>query len=138
VKRKVQRLASGLAFPNGLAVSPDQKRLFVVEEWLGRLAAYDLRPDGTLGPAQEVYRFPPPGMDGIMFDEYGRLWATRYQHGVVDVITQKGELIRSIPVGGTRVTNLCFRGKSVYLTVAGSHSIHRIDVGAGGAPQWPR
>ena len=135
-QRNVQRLAGGLAFPNGLAVSPDQKRLFVVEEWRGRLIAYDLRPEGVAGPERQIYTFDAPGMDGIMFDEYGRIWATRYQHGTVEVITQDGKLVRSIPAGGTRVTNLCFWGKSVYLTVAGSHSIHRIDVGVGGAPQW--
>jgi sugar lactone lactonase YvrE len=134
--RQVRRLAAGLAFPNGLAVSPDQKRLYVVEEWRGRLVAYDLGPDGTVGPEQEIYRFPAPGMDGIAFDEYGRLWATRFQSGTVEVLTQDGQLLKTIPAGGTNVTNICFWGKSVYLTVAGSHSIHRIDAGVGGAPQW--
>ncbi|MCC6863027.1 MAG: SMP-30/gluconolactonase/LRE family protein, partial [Bryobacterales bacterium] len=135
-KGNVLRLASGLGFPNGLAVSPDQKRLFVVEEWAGRLTAYDLRGDAGVGPPREIYRFAAPGMDGIMFDEAGRIWATRYQHGTIEVITQDGELVRSIAAGGTRVTNLCFRDKHVYVTVAGSHSIHRIHVGVDGARQW--
>lgn len=133
---QLNRLIPNLAFPNGLAVSPDQKKLFVVEEWAGRLIACDLLPGGEVGPIQEIYRFNAPGMDGIAFDQYGRLWATRYQHGVVEVITQKGELLESIPAGGTNVTNLAFWHRSVYLTVAGSHSIHRIDAGIEGARQW--
>ena len=133
---RVARLLPNLAFPNGLAVSPDQRRLFVVEVWAGRLIAGDLLPGGNVGPVAEIYRFPAPGMDGIAFDEFGRLWATRYQHGTVEVLSQKGELLKSIPAGGTRVTNLVFWNKDVYLTVAGSHSIHRIHVGVEGAPQW--
>jgi len=134
--RQVRRLATGLAFPNGLAVSPDQKKLYFVESGRDHLAAMDLLPDGRAEPPQVIYKFPTAGLDGIMFDEYGRLWVTRWANGTVDVITQDGQLVRSIPAGGTNVTNICFWEKSVYLTVAGSHSIHRIQVGVGGAQQW--
>jgi len=43
-----------------------------------------------------------------------------------------GKLIAEIPAGGSKVTNLCFWEKSVYLTVAERHSIHRLDVGVAG------
>ena len=67
-----------------------------------------------------------------MFDEYDRLWVARWLNGTVDVITLDGKLVASIPAGGTKVTNVCFWRKSVYVTVAGSHAIYRLDVGVGG------
>ena len=130
--RKVTRLLYGLKYPNGLAVSPDQKQLLVAETMTNRILAYDFNPDGSLGPQKTLYQFPNSTVDGIMFDEYDRLWVARWLNGTVDVITLDGKLVAELPAGGTKVTNLCFWGKSIYVTVAGSHSIHRLDVGIGG------
>ncbi len=130
--RKVTRLLYGLKYPNGLAVSPDQKQLLVAETMTNRILAYDFNPDGFLGPQKTLYQFPNSSVDGIMFDEYDRLWVARWLNGTVDVITLDGKLVAELPAGGTKVTNLCFWGKSVYVTVAGNHSIHRLDVGVGG------
>lgn len=130
--RKVTRLATGLRYPNGLAVSPDQTRLLVAETMTNRILIYDFLPDGTLGLARTLRQFPNPTVDGVMFDEYDRLWVARWTNETVDVITLDGELVAEIPAGGTKVTNLCFWNKSVYVTVAGRRSIHRLDVGVGG------
>jgi sugar lactone lactonase YvrE len=67
-----------------------------------------------------------------MFDEYDRLWVARWLNETVDVVTLDGKLVAEIPAGGSKVTNLCFWRKSVYITVAERHSIHRLDVGVGG------
>jgi len=131
--RRVTRLDTGLAFPNGLAVSPDQKRLFVAESATNSLLCYDLHEDGRVSNKKVVIQFDTPTLDGIMFDEYGRIWIARWTTGTVDVVTQDGKLVGSIPAGGDKVTNLCFWEKSVYVTVAGRRSIYRLDVGVGGA-----
>jgi hypothetical protein len=52
----------------------------------------------------------------------------------VAVITLDGNLVAEVPAGGTKVTNLCFWKQSGYVTVAGNHSIHRLDVGFRGKP----
>jgi gluconolactonase len=127
---KVTRLADGLAFPNGLAVSPDQKRLYVAESDTNRLLCWDLQPDGSITRKRTIIQFPTDTLDGIMFDEYGRLWIARWTNGTVDVVdVEKGELLKSYPAGGDQVTNLCWWGTSLYVTVAGQRSIHRMDVG---------
>jgi gluconolactonase len=136
--RTVTQLATGLRYPNGLAVTPDQKRLIVAESMTDRILAYDFLPDGTLGERRTLYQFPNSSVDGVMFDEYDRLWVARWLNGTVDVITLDGELVAEVPAGGTKVTNLCFWGKSVYLTVAGNHSIHRLDVEVAGKPYTSR
>ena len=132
--RRVTRLIDNLKYPNGLAVTPDQKQLIVAETMTNRILAFDLTSDGRLEGQRTLYRFPSSSVDGIMFDEFGRLWVARWLNGTVAVITLDGKLVAEIPAGGTKVTNLCFWKQSVYVTVAGNHSIHRLDVGVGGMP----
>lgn len=135
---RVSRLDAGLAFPNGLAVSPDQKRLYVAESATNRLLEYPLLPDGTLGERRVAMQFETDTLDGIMFDEHGRLWIARWSHGTVDVVwAERGQLLRSYPAGGTNVTNLCWWDTDLYVTVAGRHCIHRLAVGCRAAPQIP-
>jgi gluconolactonase len=131
----VTRLDSGLAFPNGLAVSPDQTRLFVAESSTNRLLAYDLSPDGAASNKRVVMQFETDTLDGMMFDEHGRLWIARWTNRTVDVVSPDGRLLKSYPAGGDQVTNLCWWETDLYVTVAGRHSIHRFAVGCRGAPQ---
>ena len=136
--KRVTRLADGLAFPNGLAVSPDQKRLYVAESGTNRLLCWDLQPDGTLANQRVIIAFPNDTLDGIMFDEAGRLWIARWTNKTVDVVdVEKGVLLKSYPAGGGEVSNLCWWGTSLYVTVAGQHSIHRLEVGVKGAKIVP-
>jgi len=131
---KVTRVAEGLAFPNGLAVSSDQRRLYVAESDTNRLLCWDLSAEGRLANKRVIIEFPTPTLDGIMFDEAGRLWIARWTTKTVDVVdVEKGKLLKSYPAGGDQVTNLCWWGRSVYVTVAGQHSIHRLEVGVRGA-----
>jgi gluconolactonase len=136
---RVTRIAEGLAFPNGLAVSPDQKRLYVAESGTNRLLCWELAPDGTISGKRTVIEFPTDTLDGIMFDEYGRLWIARWTNGTIDVVdVEKGELLKSYPAGGDQVTNLCWWGTDLYVTVAGQRSIHRMEVGVRGADIIPK
>jgi gluconolactonase len=136
---RVTRVADGLAFPNGLAVSPDQKRFYLAESGTNRLLCWDIEPDGSLINKRVVIEFPTPTLDGIMFDEAGRLWIARWTNRTVDVVdVEKGELVKSYPAGGDQVTNLCWWGTDLYVTVAGQRSIHRMAVGVRGAAIVPR
>ena len=73
-----------------------------------------------------------------MFDEFNRLWVARWLHGTVAVVdVETGEQLADYPMGGDRVTNMCWWGESLYVTVAGRHSIERLDVGCRGAQIVP-
>jgi gluconolactonase len=134
--RTVTQMDTALAFPNGLAVSPDQRRLFVAESSTNRLLSYDLPPGGgTASHRQVVIQFETDTLDGMMFDEHGRLWIARWTNRTVDVASPDGRLLRSYPAGGDQVTNLCWWETDLYVTVAGRHSIHRFAVGCRAAPQ---
>ncbi|MEX2264509.1 MAG: SMP-30/gluconolactonase/LRE family protein, partial [Bryobacteraceae bacterium] len=129
---RLTRLIGGLAFPNGLAVSPDQKSLFYVESYTARLSAFDFAPDGSAANQRAVAQFLPHPLDGIAFDEHGRLWITHYTGRSIEVVSQAGELLRSYEVDGERVSNLCFHKGKLYVTLTGSQCVYMYDIGLNG------
>lgn len=128
---RLTRLDSGLLYPNGIAVSPDQRQLYVSETVTRKILVYDLSDKGV-SEKRELIQFATDGVDGIMFDEFGRLWVARWKNGTVDCVSRDGTLLGSLPAGG-HVTNLCWWKDSMYVTVSDRHSIHRLDVGFGSA-----
>jgi sugar lactone lactonase YvrE len=44
----VRQVADGVAFPNGMGVTPDNSTLIVAESYAARLTAFDIAPDGSL------------------------------------------------------------------------------------------
>lgn len=129
---KLTRLVSGLAFPNGLAITPDQKSLFWVESYTAKLSAVDFTPDGGVTNRRQVAQFLPHPLDGIAFDEYGRLWIAHYTARSLEVVSQTGELLRSFDIPGERVSNLCFHKGKLYVTLTGTQAIYVYDVGLNG------
>jgi sugar lactone lactonase YvrE len=126
---KLVRLHTGLKYPNGLAVAPDQKSLYVAETWTRSVVAFDLAGDGILSNQRLVYQFSTPTVDGLAVDEHGRIWVARLDNKSVDVLSPAGKVLASYPVGGDRVTNLAWYEKSLYVTVAGkAGAIYRLDV----------
>jgi gluconolactonase len=132
---QLTRLHTGLQYPNGLVVAPDQKTLYVAETWTRSVVAFDLSADGTLAKQRLVHRFPTPTVDGLAVDEHGRIWVARLGNKSVDVIAPAGKVLASYPVGGDRVTNLAWWDRSLYVTVAGkAGALYRLDVNVRGAP----
>jgi sugar lactone lactonase YvrE len=68
-----RRVADGLAFPNGMAVQPDNRTLIVAESYGQKLTAFDIGADGSLSGRRtwaEVDDHP----DGICLDAEGAVW----------------------------------------------------------------
>jgi sugar lactone lactonase YvrE len=70
----VRTVAEGLAFPNGMAISPDGSTLVVAESYAEKLTAYPIAADGTLGSSRVWAETPGDHPDGICFDASGALW----------------------------------------------------------------
>ncbi len=70
----VREVASEIAFPNGMVITPDNKTLIISESFAARLTAFDIADDGTLSNrrvwADDV------GPDGICLDTEGCIWAS--------------------------------------------------------------
>ncbi len=71
----VTKVADGLRFPNGMAITPDGKTLIVAETEGFRLTAFDLDADGGFAN-RRVYANLPEGVqpDGICMDAEGAVW----------------------------------------------------------------
>ena len=70
----VDEVADGLAFPNGMAISPDGGTLIVAESYANRLTAYDIADDGGLGNRRVWAETPEDHPDGICVDAEGAVW----------------------------------------------------------------
>jgi sugar lactone lactonase YvrE len=68
------QVADGLAFPNGIAVTPDNSTLIVAESYGTRLTAFDISTDGSLSNRRVWADLPGAHPDGICVDAEGSVW----------------------------------------------------------------
>jgi sugar lactone lactonase YvrE len=147
--RLVSRVATGLAFPNGLAVSPDRKHLCVAESRRFRIMIYDVAADGTVGHERVLINFPeadssgvrggPYDPDGMIFDEHGRLFVAMWIGGIINVVeVPSGKLLRQYDAGGLKATNCHFHDDSLFVTVAAHEAVYRLKLGVRGFDYRPQ
>lgn len=67
-------VADGIAFPNGMAVTPDNRTLIVAESYASKLTAFDIAGDGSLGNGREWAAVGGSAPDGICVDADGAVW----------------------------------------------------------------
>jgi sugar lactone lactonase YvrE len=73
----VRQVADGLAFPNGMVVTPDNSTLIVAESFTGHLTAFDIAADGSLSGRRVWADLGGPGKgDGICLDAEGAIWCS--------------------------------------------------------------
>jgi sugar lactone lactonase YvrE len=68
-----RQVADGIAFPNGMVVTPDNSTLIIAESFAGRLSAFDIAADGSL-TNRRVWAELGQGGDGICLDTEGAVW----------------------------------------------------------------
>jgi sugar lactone lactonase YvrE len=67
------QVADGLAFPNGMAVTPDNATLIVAESYGQQLTAFDIGADGGLSN-RRVWAKVDDHPDGLCLDADGAVW----------------------------------------------------------------
>jgi|tagenome__1003787_1003787.scaffolds.fasta_scaffold20710896_2 sugar lactone lactonase YvrE len=71
---RARQVADDLRFPNGMAMTPDERTLIVAESYGRRLTAFDVRADGGL-EHRRVWASLGDGVpDGICLDAEGAIW----------------------------------------------------------------
>jgi len=68
-----REVADGLAFPNGMVVTPDNATLIVAESFAARLTAFDIAADGSLSNRRV---WADVTGDGICADDQGAVWCS--------------------------------------------------------------
>jgi gluconolactonase len=134
--------AENVRGPNGLAFSPDESKLYVVESRAtpNRLiVSYDVGADGrTLANRRVLIDSGPGTPDGFRVDVDGNLWCG-WGMGMteldgVHIFSPEGRLIGRILLP-ERCANVCFGGWARNrLFMAASHSLYALYVNTQGAP----
>jgi gluconolactonase len=133
-------VADGINAPNGLAFSPDEKKLYVVESRSQprTILSYDVAPSGDkISNRKILIDSGPSGTpDGFRCDIDGNLWCGWGMSAELDgvrIFSPQGEPIGHIALP-ERCANLCFGGqKRNRLFMAASHSLYSLYVNTQGA-----
>ena len=140
--------------PNGLQVSPDDRRLYLIESNQAQggarlIRSYDLQPDGTVRNMRVHYNFSPGrSADGMSIDTQGNLYASAGMNQLrgssetldtkagVYVISPAGKLLKFIPIAEDFITNNAFGGpdmKTLYVTAG--KNLYKVRTEIAGLPR---
>jgi gluconolactonase len=140
--------------PNGIQVSPDDRRLYLVEANQAQggprlIRSYDLQPDGTVRNMQVLYDFSPGrSADGMSIDTEGNLYASAGMNQLrgtsetldtktgVYVISPQGKLLKFFPIPEDFITNNAFGGpdmKTLYVTAG--KTLYKLRTDIAGLPR---
>lgn len=139
--RELRIVASDFDGPNGLAFSPDERRLYIAETGdqtsdhpRQYIRVFEVQPDGELRGGSVFHRIEPGYADGLCVDEEGNLWSSAADG--VHCIDPAGRLLGKIRVP-QRVSNLTFGGAlRNRLFIGGSHTLYAIFLNRRGV-RWP-
>jgi gluconolactonase len=154
--QKIARIlaAPDIQRPNGIQISPDDQRLYLIEANQAQGGArmirrYDLQPDGTVRNMQVHYNFyPGRSADGMSIDTQGNLYAaaglnqlrgtseTLDTKAGVHVISPEGTLIKFFPIPEDTITNTAFGGPDMRtLYVTAGKNLYRLRTDIAGLPR---
>ena len=116
--KEVRAAVYEIAWPNGIAFSPDETRLYVANSDRGTPVVFvmPMKKDGLPGTPQPLCRIDKGIPDGIRCDADGRIWSSAGDG--VHVFTPEGQLLGKVLVPEAPA-NLCFGGedgKTLFIT----------------------
>jgi gluconolactonase len=133
----IRVVADDFVKPNGLAFSPDEKKLYIADtgrthgkDLPAHIRVFDVREDGNLGKSK-VFADSTAGLfDGFRIDQTGRLWSSSAEG--VHCLDPDGTLIGKVRVPEV-VSNVCFGGhKRHQLFICGTTSLYTVHLHTNG------
>jgi len=89
-------VADGIAFPNGMAVTPDNSTLIVAESYGNKLTAFDIAADGNLSNRRVWAETGQDHPDGICLDSEDALWYADVGNKRCVRVREGGEVLQTI------------------------------------------
>jgi gluconolactonase len=136
---KIIRWRKEMISPNGIGLSPDEKRLYMADCSNGRLFEFDLPEPGVMAPATSM----APGrvvctlpgfqwLDSLAVEESGKICVGTLWNGGITVFEPSGEY-EHIPFPDPVTTNICFGGpdmRDAWVTCSSTGRLFKC--------RWPR
>jgi sugar lactone lactonase YvrE len=91
----LEQVADGIAFPNGMAIMPDNSTLIVAESYARRLTAFDIETDGALSNRRMWAELGDGVPDGICIDAEGTVWYADVPNRRCSRVREGGELLET-------------------------------------------
>ena len=114
----LQLLSEDFDLPNGIALSPDESRLYVNDSRHSHIRVFDVAPDGTISNGRMFAQMKSEAQgsaDGMKVDARGNVYSTG--PGGLWIFSPEGELLQQVET--PRLTNLAWGGsdwKTLYMT----------------------
>lgn len=94
----VRPVAGDVAFPNGMAITPDTRTLIVAESYANQLTAFDIAADGSL-VRRRVWAPLGGGVpDGICLDAEGAVWYADVPNQRCVRVAEGGAVLTTVPL----------------------------------------
>jgi len=91
-----RQVADGIAFPNGMAVTPDNSTLIVAESYGNKLTAFDIAGEGGLSDGRVWADLGDGVPDGICVDAEGAVWYADVPNKRCVRVGEGGEVLQTI------------------------------------------
>lgn len=91
-----RQVADGVAFPNGMVVTPDNRTLIVAESYGHRLTAFDIAADGSLSNRRVWAELGEDNPDGICLDADNAVWYADVPHQHCVRVREGDEVLHTI------------------------------------------
>lgn len=136
---KITRWRSELISPNGIGLSPDERKLYMADCMVGRLyefelpAAGQMAPQTSLAPGRVVCTLPGfQWLDSLAVEAGGRICVGTLWNGGITVF-EPGGSYEHIPTQDPVTTNICFGGpdmRDAWVTCSSTGKLFKA--------RWPR
>ena len=93
-----RQVADGIAFPNGMAVTPDNSTLIIAESYGKRLTAFDIAADGGLSNRRVWAELGDGAPDGICIDADNAVWYADVPNKRCMRVRERGEVLQTVKV----------------------------------------
>ncbi|MFC4701952.1 family 20 glycosylhydrolase [Glaciecola siphonariae] len=110
--RTVTLLEGNMGTTNGIALSPDEKTLYVNESVQRKVWQYKLDKDGNVISKSLLISFDDFGLDGMLTDASGNIYIARYSKGVIAIVSPQGKILREVALKGKYPTNVALGGNN--------------------------
>ncbi|MBY8871736.1 SMP-30/gluconolactonase/LRE family protein [Micromonospora sp. PLK6-60] len=128
---EVRLVADDFGQPNGLAFSPDESRLYVVDTRAKHLRRFAVTEGGTLRDGEVFATCDAGSFDGVRLDDAGRVWVAA--HDGLHCFDPDGTLLGKLHLPEV-VANFTFGGpKRNHLYICASSSLYSLRVNVNGA-----